>query len=139
MYKRKSYRNWMFDRGFWPHNDVEYISDYYWCEKIVASSTQDPYVFDEAATRKELEEGIEHGLADYGYEDEQLEEMIEYYEECLCHMDCNEIYLAYAHENKPNFIDHEQVVYCKGVHPQLEVVFDAFEEVCRRLKEVENN
>ncbi len=132
------YSNWMFDKPFTPNATTEKISDYYWCEKVQLSSTQDPFDFDDDATKKALEEGINGGIEEYGYEDDRLEEMIQYYEDCLCHLDCKEVYLAYAHDNLPRFCDHEDVVYFNKVKPQLQVVFDAFEEICRRLKEIED-
>jgi hypothetical protein len=126
--------NWIFCRNFIPINDSEQISDGYWCEKIQISSTQDPYVFDNESTKKELEELIESGLEEQGYSEDRLEQMKEYYSDCLDHVnESKEIYQAFAYQNYPSFMDYDQVVYRKDVHPQLKVVFDAFEEICNRL------
>lgn len=40
-----------------------------------------------------------------------------------------------AYNNKPSFLDYEYIVFCTETNHWLLVIFDAFEEICKRLKE----
>ena len=131
------YSNWIFDRNFTPSaNITEEISNHYWCEKVKLSSTQDPYKYDPEETVKEIQERInELKREDDNYEKEEHIQEIEWLEECMTYADesTDMRYLCFAHDNKPSHIDHESVIYCKKIHPQLLVVFDAFEIICKML------
>lgn len=131
------YGNWMFCREFHPSPDG-IVSDYYWCEKIEISSTQEPYEFDEESTVEEIKEYLNGGLEEYGYEGDDLEIMRGYYEELLDRVTEGEFYYkAYAYSEKPDCMDVEYVPNCKKIKHWLLCVFDAFEEICLRLKEKE--
>jgi hypothetical protein len=131
------YSNWIFDRDFTPNASEEaQISNDYWCEKVQLSSTQKPYEYDSERTIKEIQERIDElKKEDDDYGKEEHREEIECLEECIPHADDSSDmrYLCFAHDNKPSHLDHESVIYCKKVHPQLLVVFDAFEIVCKML------
>lgn len=124
------YSNWMFCREFHPSPNG-HVSDYYWIEKLRIASCQEPEKFDS----KETETEIKKLLAE---EEDLDDEEKEYLEECLSRVDDEFDYEHYAHrENCGRFQDHENVPYCKKIKRQLMVVFDGFEEICRRMKEEE--
>jgi len=131
------YGNWMFCREFHPSSDGM-VSDYYWCEKLENSSTQKPFEFDSEATEEEIKIMLNGGLEEYGYEGDDLEIMREYYEELSDKVTEGEFYYeAYAYGEMPYFMDTESVPSYKKIKHWLLCVFDAFEEVCRRIKEEE--
>lgn len=129
------YGNWMFCREFHPSADGR-VSDGYWHEKLGMYSTQDGREFDSEETKKEIQSGLDGGLEEYGYDGEKLEQMKEYYEELLDYVELSYWeYEHYAYNNYPSFTDHECVPNIKRTKYWLKVVFDAFDEICRRMKE----
>jgi hypothetical protein len=131
------YGNWMFYRDFYP-GPKEYVSDGYWIEKLEMHSTQKGTEFSSEATYEALLNGINGGLEEHGYYGDELEMAIRYYERCIEYCDSEWEYVAFAHgDNKPGFIDHEDVPYVTRTKQWLRVVFDAFDEICRRMKENE--
>lgn len=132
------YGNWMFCREFHPSADGG-VSDYYWCEKIKIASTQEPFEFDQEATEKLIRDGIDGELEAYGFSGDELETMIEYYEDTLLYNvdECEERYMVNAHDNMPSFCDSESTPHVTKIKYWLLCVFDAFEEICIRLKEKE--
>jgi hypothetical protein len=123
--------NWIFCRSFIPAL-ANAVSDSYWCEKIRIASTQVPTAYSEDDTIEEIKEM----LVD---EENQLdEEDTKYLNNLLDHTGDGEMrYLCYAHDNLPHYRDSEFVPYRTRLDPMLSVVFDAFDEVCRRLKDGE--
>ncbi len=121
------YGNWIFCREFTPSPDG-FVSDSYWCEKLKISSTQKISDYSPEETRKEIEEKLKNAA------DEDLDDNdIEYLKDLLNQADeCEERYMVYAHDNLPNNRDHEFVPCIKKLNPWLEVIFDAFDEICRR-------
>jgi len=127
------YDNWIFDRNFIPYATNDTISEHYWCEKLTSDSVQNVYEFDSIKTEKRINELINGGLVEMGYENEELEEMINYYINCLYYLDYEYSYISYAYNNYPSFMDGENVVYCTKYNERLNFIFDAFEEICFRL------
>lgn len=132
------YGNWMFCREFHPSSDGR-VSDYYWCEKIKIASTQEPFEFDHETTEKEIRDGINGGLAEYGYNDNELDQIIEWYEEVLLYNidESEQIYLSKAYDSMPSFLDYESIPHNTKIKYWLLCVFDAFDEICIRLKSEE--
>ena len=129
------YGNWIFCREFHPSLDG-YVSDCYWCEKLRIGSTQSDRNYDASATMEEIEKQLNGGLEDEGYEGEKLKTYKDYLETCLEHVD-EEIdynYHAFSYD-MPDFLTAEDVIRMTKMPFWLEVIFDAFEEVCRRLGE----
>lgn len=119
--------NWIFCREFHPSKDGA-VSDGYWCEKLRIASTQVPAKFDSDLTRKEIEERLT--------EEELSEEDKEYLKEILEDVDeCEERYFVYAYDRLPSNRDFEFIPSVKSLNPMLEVVFDAFDEICSRMKD----
>jgi len=128
------YGHWIFCREFHPSPDG-YVSDYYWLEKLEMYSTQKGREYDPEATQKALQDGIDGDLEKYGYAGDDLEQAKEFYKNCLDFLYTEEEYIAFAHgDDMPDFIDHSDVPFEQKIKQWLLMVFDAFEEICRRLK-----
>ena len=96
----------------------------------LTSITQKPANYSEKETRKEIEDRLT--------EEDLSEEDKEYLTDLLDNLgESEERYLVYAHDNLPAHRDHEFVPFRKELDPMLEVVFDAFDEICRRMKDGE--
>lgn len=129
------YGNWIFCKEFHPSKDG-YVSDYYWCEKLQILSEQEYKEFDYEYTIELLEEEIKE-LKEEPYEnEEQQKEALEYYEECLfwAKNDDEIDYINYA-RNFPNFMDSDFFIIGKKIKNWLLIIFDAFEEICKRYNE----
>jgi hypothetical protein len=124
--------NWVFCREFHPSPDG-YVSDGYWAEKLQIGSVQESAKYDSERTEKEIKHWIRKGLKDYGFEGKELKTKKEQFKELLEH---TEDELSYTHfafrESEIN--DYELIPYCKTGYRWLEVIFDAFEELCKREK-----
>lgn len=121
--------NWIFCREFWPSAEGM-VSDGYWIQKLKISSTQKPLEFSADLTQKEIERQISEGL------EEHSQEWLDYLERILFYVNDGEIYyLAYAGDNLPDGYEHDSIPYEEQTDEQLRFVFDAFDEICRRMKE----
>jgi hypothetical protein len=131
--------NWIFNRPFHPSPDG-YVSDGYWNEKLRTSSSQDHSRYDSEATAEELRMLIDGGLEEWGYEDEDLKKAKEWFRTLLYYVDdeLEYTYEAYRGDN-PMEMDYEDIPFCKSGSVQLDIIFDAFDEICNRLKIKENN
>lgn len=127
--------SWVFCRPFIPSKDG-HVSDDYWLEKLRINSSQSAGDYDNSETAKEIEELISNGLEEYGYEGERLEEAKGWYTDLLEHSEdeTEYTYYAYRHYDKPSFIDYEDIPFVKKINPRLNIIFDAFDEICYRLK-----
>lgn len=128
--------NWVFNRPFIPSEDG-YVSDPYWLEKLRIGSKQEPGRYDGEATAKEIQKLIDNGLEDYGYGGEDLKELKEWYTDLLTYADNEHEYVCHAYYAYPipKNVDNESVPFCKSVDNWLLIIFDAFDEICKRLKE----
>ncbi len=126
--------NWVFCRPFYPSADG-FVSDGYWIEKLKISSCQEPFSYDPKETAKELKELIATGLEEWGYEGEELRKNKEWITRLLEYVDdeLEYTYEAYRGDN-PSEIDYEYIPFCKKLSVQLEIVFEAFNEICKRLE-----
>lgn len=124
--------NWIFCREFHPSEEGA-VSDGYWCEKLRISSKQEPYKWDATAT----EAKIDRILAE---EEDLTKEEVEYLKELRQYT--NEHELDYTHfayrQYVGRFDDGEHVPFVKSLNVQLAIVFDAFDEICSRLKASQN-
>lgn len=119
--------NWVFCRGFRPSPDG-FVSDSYWVEKLRISSTQQPKEYDPDGTKEEIEKCLKEDDIDEA-DKEYLNDLFNYVYEC------EERYMVYAYDNLPKGRDHEYIPLRKKLNPQLEVVFDAFDEICQKVKQ----
>lgn len=129
--------NWIFCRGFIPSSEGS-SEDYYWCQKLEIASQQKAAAYSPEKTEARLKGEIKKGLAEYGWENDQLKEMKEYYTGLLEHVNDEFWYTYYAVDNQPSFADHDVIIIEKEIHFWLLVVFDAFDEMCRRIKQGED-
>lgn len=119
------YGNWVFCREFHPSTD-SYASDAYWIEKLKHSSTQDPYIFSSEAAEKQIQDlKKNHELSDEEKEWlnnlERSARMGEY------------SYIAKA-MNHPSSFPSEMIPKGKILTSWLLIIFDAYDEICSRLK-----
>lgn len=130
--------NWVFCREFHPSPEGK-VSDHYWAEKAAISSRQQPKVYDADLTEAQIREDLAE-LDDYHGTEEtkHKREHREFLEECLGYVGLSEFeYTSFAYLNFPSWTDNEIVPYVQRIDHSLLAVFDAFEEVCRRLKQQE--
>ena len=135
------YGNWIFCREFHPSEDG-YVSDGYWHDKLKMSSTQDATEFDGKATKKAILEKLNEYKEENSdnLEDEKVQESIEYYEDCMNRCDEHELdYTYFAYREQPSGMDYDDVILIKDYKVRLKIIFDGFDEICRRLKEEKNN
>jgi len=123
---------WSFCRPFHPDADT-FVSDGYWAEKLKIGSCQESSIYDGDRTYNELQELIDTGLEDYGYEGLELENHKEFLKSLQQYTDDEIEYTYEAYRNNSDF-DLEMIPFCKTRIHQLEIVFDAFDEICKRLK-----
>ena len=125
--------NWIFNRQFVPSKNGA-VSDDYWIGKLMHSSHQKAYRYDATETRKRLEEGIKYQLEDDGYEGDELDIMKEYYNDLFLYVDNPIEYECHSYDLLPRCGDVDHIPYEKELDYQIQIVFDAFDEMCKRLK-----
>lgn len=127
--------NWVFCRPFIPSPEGE-VSEGYWIEKLKMNSIQNFENYDFDSIEKDIQELIDNGLEDYGYTGDKLKEAKEWFSNLLDYTDdpIEYVYHAFRDYSKPDFIDYEMIPTYKEFPVRLKIVFDAFEEICRRLK-----
>lgn len=128
--------NWVFCREFHPVKN-DYISRGYADEKLTILSVQKPYVFDTDTVLKEIDELVEDW--EYKFGREPNEEDLEWIEALRENAHDELDYLYVAHREKIDDIEHEDVPDGEARHRWLEVVYDAFNEMCDRLKQENGN
>ena len=79
---------------------------------------------------------INSGLEDYGYEGDDLFKGKKWFKDLLyfTYDEINYTYHAYRHYSKPDFIEYDEIPFVKKGSPRLEIIFDAFDEICSRLR-----
>lgn len=124
--------NWVFCREFHPSEDG-YVSDGYWTEKLKIHSVQDSSEYDSERTEKEINLMIKKGLKEYGFEGDELKNKKEQFKELLEHTE-DELSYTYFAYRESNIGNYELIPYCKTRYPRLDIIFDAFDELCKRKK-----
>lgn len=127
--------NWVFSRPFKPSPEG-HVSDSYWLEKLQMASEQRLERLNMDAISKEIKQLIRSGLRDYGYTGSKLKEAKEWYKELLEYTDDELGYLAKAYRDydRPSFIESEDIPNTRQIPTWLNIIFDAFDEICNRLK-----
>ena len=121
-----SYGNWIFCREFHPSSGGK-VSDEYWEEKARIASCQKLYKWDRRTAEKQLKEAEVAARYEDEKEDEEFYQLMQNY--------CDEgehMYWANADELKPKYLDWECVPEGLKRDVWLDVIFDAFDEMCRR-------
>lgn len=122
------YGNWILCREFNPEKEKLGVSDGYWCEKLQIASSQVPYEFDSDAVVSQWEQSLKES----DYTDDEIEFVNECIDRAKNHHE--EEYTQYAYEHMPNNWDYDSIVFRKKPKYWLLVIFDAFEEICERVK-----
>ena len=137
------YGNWMLCRTFIP-DAKGYVSDGYWKEKMTIASTQKTTEYDADATEAKIREYLDLSAKalenDENSEDGDLltDGEREYLEEGLSLVNDQFDYEYHAHRaHFGRFSDHESVPHETRTPYWLKVVFDGFDEMCRRIKEAD--
>lgn len=128
------YGNWIFCRSFVPYAESDFVSDGYWKEKIRIASTQSTKEWDSDAMREALNEKISELEDIYGDQQNKIEEAREYYTECLEYVGDENDYIQFARYH-PHFMDYEDLVIVYTTPYWLLAIFDAYDEMVRRMKE----
>jgi len=126
--------NWIFCRPFVPSEEGG-VSDGYWLEKLRIASCQEAGKYDGDETAKEIQLLIDSGLEEQGYKGEELEQIKEWYTDLLGYTEDEHEYIYHAYRDYPSYIDCEIIPFCKELNNWLNIIFDAFDEICFRLKE----
>ena len=119
--------NWIFCREFHPVKGAK-VSDAYWIEKC----SQKGRVYDPESTGESIINEIKDVKKDYDNYKEP-DTIIDYYEGCLRYSDDYYAYTDYAYNNMPSFLDIYDVIIVEKTKHRLEIIFDAFEEICNRI------
>lgn len=121
------YSNWIFCREFIP--DAKNSTSFgYWKEKLKISSCQVVAKFDSSATEAEIKRLIED--EDTDKEDiELLQELLRYVDDELDYT-----HFAFRESKLSSTWDLESIPFVKSADYHFYVVLDAFDEICRRLK-----
>jgi hypothetical protein len=130
--------NWIFCRPFHP-SPKGYVCESYWNEKLKIGSSQDHAKYDSEETEKQINALINGGLEEYGFKEEELEKNIEFFKDLLSYVDDELEYTYHAYRDCPQGVDNELIPLCKKGSVQLEIIFDAFDEICNRLMVAEAN
>jgi hypothetical protein len=132
--------NWIFCREFYP-SAKGYVSDDYWCEKLQIASSQSYKKYDSETAWGECNDLILEAISemkDGEWDMEKYSEYIDWLRNCQGESD-NEIdFLHEVYNGSPDFIDSECLPEGKKVKVWLEIVFDAFDEMCIRMRNEEN-
>ena len=135
------YGNWMFCRTFYPNSKEFKISDDYWLEKLQINSNQIFEKLDCKLNTECLNDLLKEfrDVDNYNLSEEELEGAEEWVEGLKADLENGDTigYLYNAFREYPSCLDTEDIPCHKEVPVQLRVVFDAFEEMCLRLKESE--
>lgn len=129
------YGNWVFNRPFVP-DEKNFVLDSYWFEKLRTSSIQVFEHLDWNSIENEIKHLIKKGLKEYGYSGEKLKKAKIWFKELLenCEDKLDYEHKAYRDYDMPSFIDYEMIPYYKEIPIWLLIVFDAFDEICFRIK-----
>lgn len=123
--------NWVFCKEFHPCKN-QVVSRGYLDEKLEIYSVQESKVFDTEATLKAIQQFKDDFEDNYGEMNEEDEEWIEQLDN---HVFDKIEYEEVAFRQKPGYIDYEDVPYGRIRQPRLELVYDAFEEMCKQVKD----
>lgn len=121
------YGNWIFCREFHPGPDED-VSDMYWMQKLRIASTQEPCNFETAEAQRQIDELQKN--PDYDFSEEEKEWLKELY---WAADDGEYSYIAKAMD-RPSSFESEMIPKGKVTNYWLLVIFDAFDEICKRMK-----
>lgn len=126
------YGDWVFDRTFYPQPGAT-VSDSYWLEKLKISMRHTKFELDWEAIEEALE-GFIMKLEGEGVDiTEEIEEWVDGMKRATADRFEPEFLMA-AYGNIPGNMDADDVPCYREVPVWLDIVFEAFEEICRRME-----
>jgi len=123
--------NWVFCREFHPSADG-YVSTGYWSEKLRIASQQTSAEYDSERTENEIKRLIKSGLKEYGYKGSELKKLKESFTDLLQYVDDQFEYTYRAYRESE--IENELIPFLETRHVWLDIVYDAFDELCNRIE-----
>ena len=127
--------NWVFCRQFLPNAKGSSCHEY-WAEKARINSVQDPYIFDINALNEEIEYQMNALRGDEDFiDDDDYEEEMNFWKGMLDIDDEYEL-ISYIYSNEVG-VEAECLPTGKKLHPWFEVILDAFDEMCKRERDVQ--
>lgn len=126
------YGRFSFNREFHPSRDGA-VCDHYWLEKLRIGNDLKWDEYDSEETEKELRILIDKGLEEQGYEGEQLDKLKEQLTDLLTYVDDKITYEYHAYRDNLVDLDYEDIPYVKKKNVRLDIIFDAFDEICKRI------
>lgn len=138
--------NYVFNRSFYP-NEENYVSVSYWNQKLIGEAHE--LEFNEIV--KDLEEALDKYVENKMEEepDEDCEDkdeyimmnsddVMDYYEKCIeLAENRDDSYKFFAYNDYPDDLaeDYGDVVIHEKTLERLRIVYDAFNEICRRVQQ----
>ena len=122
------YGTWIFCREFRPSIGGS-VSTSYWCEKLEADSTQSAMIYDSDVAVKEVKE-LAAKEKEYGC---NIEDVFSWLDDLEAAASGSEYEYIATVMDYPDGIETEDIPDGRIVNPRLQIIFDAFEEICRRL------
>lgn len=125
------YGRYAFCREFHPSEDG-HVSDSYWSEKLRIGNDLVWDNYDSEETEKQLQELIDSGLEEYGFRGEELKKLKNQLSDLLLYVDDRIGYKYHAFRGDID-LEYECIPYVKEHNVRLNIIFDAFEEICSRI------
>ena len=124
--------NWIFCREFYPSKNG-FVSRSYWDEKLQIASVQESHIFCSDETKKLLDEFIKKQQEYYQYKGKEIpEEITEWFDSLDSALFDKIEYESVAYREKPSRFDYDDIPYGEKRHIWLDIVYDAFNELCKR-------
>ncbi len=134
---------WSFCREFHPLNNAT-VSEEYWLEKLNQNSTQQPTEWNPNDNKQALYELInelkqefhdEYQKYDHNHNKfkEELDDHIEFINDLIGYTEDEIEFISFAKEHHPNNFDTERIPEYRSIKHQLNIVFDAFEQMAKQL------
>lgn len=124
--------NWIFCREFHPAA-AGGVSDSYWMEKMRIASCQEPGKYNSELTEKMLKEETKEVEEEWD-NGERKDEYLAHLKDGLELLDDELDYMYHVYRDRPGFMDFEGVIFEKTTGYWIDAIFDAFEEICLRMK-----
>lgn len=122
--------NWVFCREFHPSKDGV-VSRGYWDEKLSIASVQESHKFCPKETLKQLDDFIQEYR---DYSEEVSDEVEDWFEDLQNNVFDKIDYEQTAFRLKPSEFDYDDIPYGEKRHVWLDIIYDAFNEICSRYE-----
>jgi hypothetical protein len=126
--------NWVFCREFHP-KPKDYVSRGYFDEKLRIASEQTCEAFDSEETLKEIE-NFKYTFYE-SFDREMTDEEEDWIQSLIDNVYDDFQYKYIAYREMPNSLDFDYAPFGKKRHVWLEIVYDAFNEMCDAMEKVE--